>query len=292
MKTFYNITPTNHGWGYGYGFFSNYRVCLEQLMNHINNNGEGIPYINWDRTTWIEGFNPFESENILNSYNPFDLWFDQDIPKKDDIVIQSKDFGQPFTNNHRPYLIDHSKHYFDEPEELLKQQTIDRLYIKPKQYIINKIDEIYEKEFKDYVVLGVMARGTEYNLHHPMYGVFDVNDYILKIRKILSDNPQINKLFIVSEDSEYVNSIHAEFPSSYFMSNVFRRTDETMEYVNRVHCWPNVSTKRLDHCKLLGEETIIQTKLLGKCDYLFGRLSGVLTGAILWNENIKELFKI
>ena len=292
METFYNITPTNHGWGYGYGFFSNYRVCLERLINHINNNGEEKPYINWDSTTWIEGFNPFESKTILNSYNPFDLWFDQDIPKKDDIVNQSRDFGSPFTNNPRPGLIDYSKHYFDEPEELLKQQTIDRLYIKPKQYIIDKIDEIYKKELKDYVVLGVMARGTEYNVHHPMYGVFDVNDYILKIRKILDDNPQINKLFIVSEDSEYVNAIHAEFPSSYFMPNVFRRTDETMEYINRVHCWPNVSTKRLDHCKLLGEETIIQTKLLGKCDYLFGRLSGVLTGAILWNENIKELFKI
>jgi hypothetical protein len=54
----------------------------------------------------------------------------------------------------------------------------------------------------------------------------------------------------------------------------------------------NVSTKRNDHCKLLGEETIIQTKLLGKCDYLFGRLSGVFAGAVLWNENIKKVFKI
>jgi hypothetical protein len=285
MKTFYNIKPTNHGWGYGYGFFSNYRVCLEQLINFNDNNGIGKPYVNWDGTTWIEGFNPFESKDILNNYNPFDLWFDQDIPKQDDIVIQNNEIP-------RTDLIDHSKHYFDEPEALLKQQTIDKLYIKPKQYILDKIDEIYEKELKGYVVLGVMARGTEYNLHHPMYGVFGINDYILEIRKILEANPQINKLFIVSEDSEYINAIHAEFPSSYFMPDVFRRTDETMEYINHVHCWPNVSTKREDHCRLLGEETIIQTKLLGKCDYLFGRLSGVLTGAILWNENIKKLFKI
>ena len=61
MKTFYNISPTNHGWGYGYGFFSNYRICLEQLIHHDETNGVGIPYIDWDRTTWIEGFNPFES---------------------------------------------------------------------------------------------------------------------------------------------------------------------------------------------------------------------------------------
>jgi len=285
MNTFYNIKPTNHGWNYGYGFFSNYRVCLEQLITHHNRNNDIIPYINWDNTTWLEGFNPFESKVILNHYNPFDLWFDQKIPTSKDIIIQSDE-----TPNSE--IIDHGKHYFDEPEELIKQQTIDRLYIKPKKYILDKIDEIYEKEIKGNVVLGVMARGTEYNLHHPMYGVFDVKDYILEIKKILKNNPQINKLFIVSEDSEYISEIHNEFPSSYFIPDVFRRTDETMEYINRVHCWPNVSTKRKDHCKLLGEETIIQTKLLGKCDYLFGRLSGVLAGAILWNDNIKELFKI
>ena len=62
--------------------------------------------------------------------------------------------------------------------------------------------------------------------------------------------------------------------------------------MNRVHCWPNVSNKRENNCRLLGEEVIIQTKLMGKCDYLFGRLSGVLAGAVLWNENIKKVYKI
>ena len=285
MKTFYNIKPTNHGWGFGYGFFSNYRACLEQLIDYHEKNGSAIPYVNWDRTTWIEGFNPFESTIINISYNPFDQWFDQEIPNEQDTIIQC---NEPL----RPDIIHHGKHYFDEPEQLKRQQTIDKLYIKPKQYIVDKINEIYDKEFNGHIVLGVMARGTEYNLHHPMYGLFNVNDYIREIKKILEDNPQITKLFIVSEDMEYINALYEAFPSSYFMPDVFRRTDETIEYINRVHCWPNVSTKRENHCKLLGEETIIQTKLLGKCDYLFGRLSGVLAGAVLWNENIKKLFKI
>ena len=65
-----------------------------------------------------------------------------------------------------------------------------------------------------------------------------------------------------------------------------------MEYVNRVHCWPNVSTKRENHCKMLGEEVIIQAKLMGRGKYLFGRLSGMLAGAVLWNENLEKVFKI
>lgn len=285
MNKFYNIKPTNHGWHFGYGFFSNYRICLEQLIHHHETGGEGKPYLNWDRTTWIEGFNPFESMIIPLSYNPFDLWFDQEIPKEGDEVIQCDLLP-------RPDLINHAKDYFDEPIELARQQTIDKLYIKPKQYIIDKIDEIYEKEFKGEVVLGIMARGTEYNLHHPMYGVFGVNDYIDRIHTILRGNPEITKLFIVSEDMEYVETIAKEFPNNYFIPNVFRRTDEDMEYINKVHCWPNVSTKRPNHCRLLGEEVIIQTKLLGKCQHLVGRLSGIFAGAVLWNENLEKIHKL
>ena len=285
MNNFYVIPPTNHGWSFGYGFFSNYRICLEQLIYHHESGNNAIPYIDWGKTTFVEGFNPFESIENIPDGNPFDLWFDQVIPQEGDSVVRC-------TNGSDPSRYDHAKHYFDEPEQLKRQQTIDSLYIKPKQYILDKIDEIYEKELKDHVVLGVMARGTEYNLHHPMYGVFDVNDYIREIKNILDANPQITKLFLASEDMEYITSLHESFPSSYFMPDVFRRTDETMEYINHVHCWPNVSTKRDDHCRLLGEETIIQTKLLGKCDYLFGRLSGVFTGAVLWNDNLKKVFKI
>jgi hypothetical protein len=54
----------------------------------------------------------------------------------------------------------------------------------------------------------------------------------------------------------------------------------------------NLSDKRPHHRRLLGEETIIQTKLLAKCNILFGRKSGVLCGSILWNENIKKLITL
>lgn len=287
MKSYSIITPTKHGWHYGYGFFSNYRICLEELISHHENGKSEIPYISWANTTWVEDINPFENKVEPSDINPFDFWFEQPKINPEDIVT---------INNYPPSnygtIIDHAQHYFDNKIELERQQTIDRLYIKPKQYILDKIDEIYEKEFKGHVVLAVMARGTEYNLHHPMYGVFGVEDYIKEISKILENHKEITKLFIVSEDMEYITALANAFPNSYFMPDVFRRTDETMEYINHVHCWPNVSKKRPDHCRLLGEEVIIQAKLMGKCDYLFGRLSGVLAGAVLWNDNLKQIFKI
>lgn len=290
MSKFYNIPPTNHGWGYGYGFFSNYRICLEQLIDYeqsefLKKDGF-IPYIDWSGTTWVEGFNPFESSIIPIRQNPFDFWFDQNIPQQTDQIIQCK-------SGPRPDLIDHAKDYFDDKENLMKQKSIEKKYIKLKKSIEDKIDQIYNDNFKVHNVLGIMARGTEYNYHHPMYGIFGVEDYIKEINKIIEKQPDINKIFVVSEDSDYIEKISKAFsPNCYFMENVFRRTDETMEYMNRVHCWPNVSTKRPNHCRLLGEEVIIQTKLLGKCKYLFGRHSGVFAGAVLWSENLEKVFKI
>ncbi len=287
MSNYSIITPTKHGWNYGYGFFSNYRICLEEIISHHENNNSDIPYISWSNTTWVESINPFEGKTESSDINPFDFWFDQPTITSEDTSTLNK-----YPSSKYGTLIDHAQHYFDNPTELKRQQYIDRLYINPKQYILDKIDKIYKDEFEGHTVLGLMARGTEYNLHHPMYGVFGVQDYINEVKKILEENKEITKIYIISEDMEYVDNISKSFPESYFMPDVFRRTDETMEYINRVHCWPNVSTKREEHCKLLGEEVIIQAKLMGKCDYLFGRLSGMLAGGVLWGENIKKVYQI
>ena len=141
-------------------------------------------------------------------------------------------------------------------------------------------------------MLGVIARGCEFSHWHPHYGVHTIYDYIHEIQKILNANNQITKIFIVSEDSKYVELLHKTFSNSYFMKDVFRRTNETQEYMNRVFLWPNVDTKRKNQNKLLGEETIIQTKLLGKCNYLFGKQTGVFAEEILWGENIKQIYKV
>lgn len=287
MKTYSLITPTKHGWHYGYGFFSNYRICLEELIHHHETGNTDLPYISWANTTWVEDINPFENKIEPSDINPFNFWFDQPNIDTTDIIKINE-----YLPSNYGTIIDHGQHYFDNPNELNRQQSVDKLYIKIKQHILNKIDEIYEAEFKGHVVLALMARGTEYNLHHPMYGVFGVEDYIKEVNKILIEHPEITKLFIISEDMAYIEALTNAFPNSYYMPDVFRRTDETMEYINRVHCWPNVNKKRENHCKLLGEEVIIQAKLMGKSDYLFGRLSGMLAGGVLWNENIKKVFKI
>lgn len=298
MKKYYSISPIFNEGGIGSGFFSNYRIVLEKLIEFNETNKDGVPYINWANTTFVDGFDPvIEYGNVISNdnmiiddtNNPFDEWFDQEIPynepKESCEIIK-----YPIQRNMR---IDHSENYFNNIDFLKYQQYIDKLYIKPKKYILDKIDDIYEKEFKNEIVLGVMARGSEYNFWHgDIYGVYNVDDYANKINEILISHTQITKIFIVSDETYYVEKLNEIFPSSYYVPNIFRRTDESDEYIHKVPCWMNLSKKRKDHCKLLGEETIIQTKLLSKCNILFGRKCGILAGAILWNENIKELITL
>ena len=301
MKKYYSISPIFNPNGIGSGFFSNYRICLEKLIHHHENGGVGKPYINWANTPFVDGFNPIfvngettgEFMTMDDTINPFDLWFEQEIPYKLDVPIEDiiiSEIGRPSGVGKWIY---HNDHYFNNPTELKRQQTIDRLYIKPKQYIIDKVDKIFEEEFKGQVVLAVMARGSEYNKWHgDIYGISTIDKYIEEIGKVLSGNPDITKLLIVSDETEYVDKINKAFPESYFVPNIFRRTDETLEYINEIPYWMNISEKRENHCALLGEEVVIQTKLLAKCDYLFGRHCGILAGAVLWNENIKKVFII
>ena len=297
MKKYYSISPIFNPNGIGSGFFSNYRIVLEKLSYYHENGNLGTPYINWANTTFVDGFNPIfvngqttgEFMTMDDTINPFNLWFNQENPyelniPEENIIIT------PIDRVNHPYRIEHSQNYFNNPTELKRQQTIDKLYIKPKQYIIDKIDDIYEKELKGHSVLGVMARGSEYNhWHGNIYGVFGVDKFISGIEAALKNNPEIDKIFIVSDETDYVNKISEAFPSSYFVPDVFRRTDETLEYINEIPYWMNISDKRKNHCSLLGEETVIQTKLLAKCDYLCGIHCGVLAGAVLWNENIKKI---
>jgi hypothetical protein len=284
---YYNISPIFCQGQIGNGFFSNYRVCLEKLIiYHDNFIMSGTPYINWSNTTFVDGFfdkNSFNDNDQL--INPFNYWFDQSIPNIDD------ELDNFIYSRQIPPIIDHRLHYFDNQQELDLQKKIDALYIKPKKFILDKVDEIYNKELNGHTILGVMVRGSEYNMYHPEYGIFNIDDYLREIDKILAENTKITKLFVVSEETEYVEKITNYFKSSYFVPNVFRRTDETIDDIKNVH-WINQSQKRKNHCKLLGEEVIIQTKLLGKCDYLFGKHSGTIAGAILWGENIKKFYKI
>ena len=77
------------------------------------------------------------------------------------------------------------------------------------------------------------------------------------------------------------------------MKDVYRRTDESIEDIVAFSLLYCLVTPRENHKRLLGEECLIQAKLLSKSDYLLVKQCGTASAAIFFAENnLKNVFYI
>jgi hypothetical protein len=163
-------------------------------------------------------------------------------------------------------------------------------YMPIKPYILNRAKDYYNETFKDKVVLGVMARGCEFYNYHPQFGNHTIETWVSSIRDIRKEHPEINAIFLVTEDNDYIPIICREFPDTVYL-NVFRRTNETINFMVNTPLWPSMNSPRPEHCKRLGEECLVQTLLLGMCDYMCVKQCGTSSGGIFFGtENLKNVY--
>jgi len=276
----------------GSGFFTNYFYMLGFIYDAVN---MGLkPYVNLNNTAFIEDFNPYDKNGQLYSEDTFmnhlpkdppntwEWWFEQDALKDDDIIIN-------IPNN---YSFNQRDKLWNRPDiPRFKQIANEYIHIKP--HILNQIDNYYDSFLKNHIVLSVMARGCEMNLTHPEYGNQTIETYMRGTSETLKAHPEIDLIFLVTEDSNYIPIFLNKFPNTQYLKNVFRRTTETIEYMNRYKFWPNLSSSRKNHRRLLGEECLVQTLLLSKCDYLVAKQCGTSSAAIFYaNENLKDVIYI
>jgi hypothetical protein len=262
---------------YGYGFFSNFfrildhiKVCTEQGLE---------PYVDCSHTAWCNGFNPFKDKDAPpNSENPWDWWFEQ----------------EPLTTEPTKVELDHL--IFMHHTQVWKRPDVPefrkvfRDHVNIKQHILDRIESIYNAEFKGKVVLGVMARGCEFNAGHPEFGNQTIDTWLNKTHEVLQEHKDIDRIFLVTEDSLYLKHFDTDYDNVFYLRDVFRRTDETLDYMNKYNLWAIIADKRPNHRKLLGEECLMQALLLSKCDYLICKICGTANGAIFFSDNLKEVY--
>jgi len=257
------------------GFFPNFFVSLSTAMDVEKNNL--IPYIELNNTV-------FANYNDVKNINTYNWWFEQQIPNDFDSKVnfnQNNDnfykFPAPFGNNKwNRKDIEESKNFFYK-------------YFKIKEHILLQVNSYYDIYLKDKINVGVMARGTEFNTIHPQYGNHSVYTYIDSVKKILLEY-KIDNIFLVTEDGDFLTSFKNEFNNLLYM-DVFRRTTQSLQYCksNWKWCYEN---NRPNHTKILGDECMIQSLLLGKCDYLICKYNSFSAGAILFNDNLKNVYYV
>jgi hypothetical protein len=264
--------------GTGGGFYSNF---FSAVSNIITCHQQGlVPYVNSNKTAFVEGFT-VDGGAPLNAENPWDWWFDQETPANDDVTIPI-DFNPTINFSHEQRVW--QRHDVPFVKEILNK------YIHIKKDILEKVNDYKTKNFDGHVVLGVMARGSEMNDIHPQYGNQTIETWVEETKNILNKHPEIDVIFLVTEDSNYIPIFLNDFPGTLYLNDVFRKTNEKLEDMIRFSLFYCIANTRKDHSKILGEECLVQGLLLSKCDYLLIKQCGTSSAAIVYGDNIKDVY--
>jgi hypothetical protein len=273
MKRAYIKLPS-----YGYGFFSNFFRILDHIKVATEQGLE--PYVDCSQTVWVEGYNPFTDKHApRNAENPWDWWFDQ----------------RPLVAPEYPKVIELDHLIFMHHTQVWKRKDVPEFrevfknHVKIKQHILDKVEHFYNALFLGHCVLGVMARGCEFNHGHPEFGNQTIDTWLNKTHEVLAEHKEIDRIFLVTEDGLYLKYFDNDYDNVFYL-DVFRRTDETLEYMNKLGLWAILSDKRPNHKRLLGEECLIQALLLARCDYLIVKVCGTANAAVFFSEVVKDVY--
>lgn len=250
------IVTTNGG-----GIFSLYHQALEKLLALYKSTNT---------------YSPFKivisDSNYINNKNFFDCFFEQEHDK------QLVPFYLPETSRHVKFL-----KVVDSPDieilrNILKQNKISSTIV---DYV-----NFYKNKFQiDRNTLVVHIRLTDMNINHKNdYGYYSIEDYYKKINEMTDKNPNINSIFICSDNSESIKKIESMYGETYKI--IYLKDEETYrveneESDNYKYFYDNIN--QLDPTKILREILIASTG-----SYFIYRISDVSNFIILYSSSFIE----
>jgi hypothetical protein len=252
------------------GFFAHFKLVISALNDVINNNDK--LFVDFTKISSYYDENYKETDNVWEYffYQPFNLT-KNDINENCYYYKYISDFWNlGFRNNTLDYPID----------EMNKFRIICKNYIKLRPHIENKINNFYGNNMKNYNILGVQKRGTShYTWGHgkDQYNLMQSDYFFSKIDPIINN---YDKIFLITDELKTLN----EFKSKYKDKLIHYDEADLSNNMNEYY-----STIGKNKYKT-GEDVVIETYLLSKCNYLLAISSNLSTSAIFLNENLKYNF--
>jgi hypothetical protein len=256
------------------GFFSNYfsvvstiGVCLTQKL---------IPYVD-SSNTWFNPTCDFENDLVSNpDINPWNWWFVQD--KREDATYTDINLDRGGISHIPKEFLAHSN------LPILRQIAKD--FCKIQLFILEEEETLYKQYIEGKNTLGILARGTEMLVHHQEYPKAPAEIWPNTIKFCLEQNPDIDNIFLVSDDKRIIESVLNAYPETKYLKHFFRSTNQTEEELsNKIKpWWLSSSGNTLNHRRRVGEESLIQTRLLSRCPYFVGSHSGMFNAVNFFNE--------
>ncbi len=257
-KTFYVIKRTP-----GTGLFSNVTFVLNHLK--ICKEKNYIPIIDMKNFKTIYN----EAKSIKRTDNAWEYYFRNlshysldEIYKSKNVIFTSNKFFSHFTYN------------IDLDEDLVKLLQNDIKLNKILEKTFFKISKIFNGK----KILGIHFRGTSYK-RSPGHPLPATKGQMYKMTKKIIEREKVDKIFLVTEELNYLNFFKKKFPDKLLYLNCCFRSDKNdafKKYPRRLHRYK------------MGREAILETLLLSKCDYFIYLCSNVSSAAISFNLNKKQ----
>ena len=260
-KIFYIIKRTP-----GSGLFSN----LTFVLNHISicNSFNLIPIIDMKNFTTI-----YNEQNKINGhYNVWEYYFEKlnkyslkEVYQSQNVIFCNSIFGPNMTLD-------------------MKKEKTKKIFnkIKIKKNITNKFDLYIKKNFtKSEKILGVHFRGSTYKVAktHPFPPTINL---ILEEVDLLLLKNNYKKIFLVTEEKKYLDAFKKKYGDLCITYDTFRMNKKDLFKI-----YP-----RKNHRYKMGEETIIDTLILSKCNGLLFTRSNLISAAMLFSKKKQKYHEI
>lgn len=147
---------------------------------------------------------------------------------------------------------------------------------------------VFYREFMERkITLGVQIRQTDQKHHSHTKGL---DEYISRIRVILKEAPQIEQVFLATDDSLIIPMVERALSVPVIYHKDFYRATAENRHLNP---YDRFEAPRRTHRYLLSLECLQDIFTLTKCDYLLkAELSSISIVACLLAENIKRVYRV
>ena len=222
-----------------------------------------------------------EKDIILHdTNNSWEYYFDQSTIEEGEQVNQMDSLISANIHYENRDVFMYPNNFVD-----LKAKFFDSFQLKP--YLVNLLDDYYNKNLKNKITLGMQIRLTDMKHYH---NVSPVNSYIKRARDILKDKPEIEQIFLATDDGTIIELIREALDVPILCYENMFRADAANPHL---HPYDRFKADRKHHRYKLGIECIQEIFTLAKCDYLFkADISSVSIIASILSENIKEVYKL
>ena len=258
----------------GVGFAGNIFITLNALT-HISDNDKLIVDMESNECVCTE-----RNADIYGTKNCWEYYFDQNT------IAAGEQFGEFNSLMSANINYDDKGSFMNPPQYVnLKRKFYDSFQLKP--YLTALLDEYYQKNIKGKITLGVQVRLTDMKHYH---NVQPVTNYINKINSILQERPEIEQIFLATDDGTVINELRSKINIPIICYETMFRADESKPHL---HPYDRFDDTRTLHRYNLGVECIQEIFTLAKCDYMLkADVSSISIIASILAENIKQVYKL